>query len=542
MSGFGERFRRAGYDLPKPLIKVNGKPIIQHVVEMFPGETDFIFICNKDHLNTSKYKMRHILEEVAPKGKIIDIDSHKLGPVYAVLQAIDSIDLKLPTVVNYADFTCYWNYLDFLKTIKKTDCEGAIPCYKGFHPHSLRGNFYAYVKETDKWANDIQEKQPFSDNPKEEFASSGTYYFRSAEIMKSYFERSIKENLKVGGEYYVSMAFKPMMRDKLNVLVYELQHFMQWGTPEDLEEYNYWSDVFYSIQKEKEPPYQKGTLMIPMAGLGSRFKDKGYKVPKPIIPISSKPMAIQAISDLPKTDNQRYILRKDSNKLEKLSKELLATGTEASVVYLDSLTDGQASTCVKGSKGLKKEMPLTIAACDNGLIYDGNKFKTLLDTSDVDVIVWGASGYPGAIQRPEMYGWIEADKETDIIKSISVKEPLDNPGHDPIVVGVFTFRKLDYFLKSVEKMKQRKALINGEYYVDTCINDAIKLGLRCLIFNVDKYICWGTPDDLATFKYWQSCFHKWNSHSYSLSKDPNISKDDIKTIEKEVFSPFFSIR
>ena len=72
MSGFGERFRRAGYDLPKPLIKVNGKPIIQHVVEMFPGETDFIFICNKDHLNTSKYKMRHILEEVAPKGKIID--------------------------------------------------------------------------------------------------------------------------------------------------------------------------------------------------------------------------------------------------------------------------------------------------------------------------------------------------------------------------------------------------------------------------------------------------------------------------------------
>ena len=45
MSGFGERFRRAGYSIPKPLIEVDGKPIIQHVIEMFPGEEKFIFIC-----------------------------------------------------------------------------------------------------------------------------------------------------------------------------------------------------------------------------------------------------------------------------------------------------------------------------------------------------------------------------------------------------------------------------------------------------------------------------------------------------------------
>ena len=46
MSGFGERFRAVGYTVPKPLIRVEGKPIIQHVVEMFSAEDDFIFICN----------------------------------------------------------------------------------------------------------------------------------------------------------------------------------------------------------------------------------------------------------------------------------------------------------------------------------------------------------------------------------------------------------------------------------------------------------------------------------------------------------------
>ena len=51
MSGFGERFRSAGYTVPKPLIKVDDKPIIEYIVKMFPGETDFIFICNQNHLN-----------------------------------------------------------------------------------------------------------------------------------------------------------------------------------------------------------------------------------------------------------------------------------------------------------------------------------------------------------------------------------------------------------------------------------------------------------------------------------------------------------
>ena len=37
MSGTGERFRKAGYDLPKPMIEVEGRTIISHVVDMFPG-------------------------------------------------------------------------------------------------------------------------------------------------------------------------------------------------------------------------------------------------------------------------------------------------------------------------------------------------------------------------------------------------------------------------------------------------------------------------------------------------------------------------
>ena len=62
MSGFGERFRRAGYQVPKPLIEIDGKPIIAHGVDMFPGEQDFLFICNNQHLgNPGNLKARGAL-------------------------------------------------------------------------------------------------------------------------------------------------------------------------------------------------------------------------------------------------------------------------------------------------------------------------------------------------------------------------------------------------------------------------------------------------------------------------------------------------
>jgi len=59
MSGIGKRFIDAGYTDPKPLIEVDGYPIIKHVIDLFPGVTDVSFICNEKHLKETN--MRNIL-------------------------------------------------------------------------------------------------------------------------------------------------------------------------------------------------------------------------------------------------------------------------------------------------------------------------------------------------------------------------------------------------------------------------------------------------------------------------------------------------
>ena len=244
MSGFGERFYRAGYTIPKALIEIDGKPIIAHVIDMFPGEHDFLFICNADHLQHNPYHMEEILRRYCPTGRIVGIPPHKLGPVHAVLQVNHLIDPERPVLINYCDFPCYWDWHDFKNFVTTTGCHGAIPAYKDFHPHTLGNTNYAYMQEDHGWVLDIQEKQPYTDNRMNEYASSGSYYFASGKIMSDALRMAEEQQLTVGGEYYVSLAYKPLLAANHAIAVYPLQHFMQWGTPDDVAEYNNWSAIF----------------------------------------------------------------------------------------------------------------------------------------------------------------------------------------------------------------------------------------------------------------------------------------------------------
>lgn len=519
MSGFGERFRRAGYHKPKPLIEIEGKAIIEHVVDLFPGERDITFICNEDHLKTPEFRMEEILRRAAPTARIAPVASRKLGPIDAVLRGVPDIDPDKPTIVNYCDFTCVWGYADFKAFVAETKCAGAIPCYRGFHPHSLGSTFYAYVREQGLWVRDIQEKKPYTDNQTNEFASSGTYYFDSGRRMREAFEETVRRDLSVNGEFYVSMAYKPLLDRGDRVAVYEIPHFMQWGTPEDFEEYRRWSDLFRALGEDRPaPPHAGGSTLMPAAGLGARFQKEGYAKPKPLIEVAGTPMVVRAIEDLPRADRTRIVLRRCLPHVEEVD-AAVRTLAGADTLILEALTDGQARTCLLGLEGLDPAAPLTIGACDNGLLYDGARFAAL--AAAADVIVWGKRGHPAARLKPEQFGWIDAGGDGKIAR-VSVKVALDDPARDPIVTGAFTFARASDFRRATERMIERGGRVNGEFYVDECINDAIALGLDCRLFEVDHYLGWGTPDELRTFDYWTECFDKWQGHPYRLEMDRRV--------------------
>ncbi len=539
MSGFGERFRIAGYKVPKPLINIDGKPIIAHVLNLFPGESNFIFVCNQEHLDDPEYRMEQILRSLCPTGLVLGIPPHSLGPVHAVRQVEHQLDPTSPVVVNYCDFSCYWDWNHFRRFVEEVACVGAIPAYRGFHPHSLGSTNYAYMREANGWVQDIQEKKPYTSNRMQEFASTGTYYFSSAQIMSQAFRVAIEQKLHLGGEYYVSLAYKPLLAEGKPVAVYPLQHFMQWGTPEDVAEYRSWCRAFRSLVEKPGSGASvrpQGSVILPMAGFGRRFVEADYSVAKPMISVSGKPMVVQAIQALPPAEHYVFVLRKDMPGTRAITDELRRLYPQAIVEILSQVTEGQACTALLGLDALERAVgrsvpePVTFGACDHGALYDGVAFQQLVDDDNVDVIVWGVRDHANALRHPQMFGWIKANHGW--IERISVKTPLDSPASAPIVSGTFTFRHADDFRHCVGRLIKRNDRINGEFYLDSCINDAVELGLRCRLFDLDSYLSWGTPDDLRTFEYWQSCFHKWPGHPYRLENDQRVAVEALEDLGK----------
>lgn len=247
MTGYGSRFVAAGYTDLKPLIPVQGKPMLQWIVEgMFPGETDFLFICRQEHLDTIS-GMEETLLRIAPTAQLFAIKNwEKKGPVYDVLQASEKIDEEEACIINYCDFYMIWDWERFKKDVTERKCDGCIPCYSGFHPHlMIPKNVYASC-QTDEKENliAIREKYSFEADKTKAKHSPGTYYFRTGKLLKEYGTKLVESQETLYGEYYASLSYHFMVQDKRTVWVpVNVEFFCQWGTPEDLKEYLFWTNM-----------------------------------------------------------------------------------------------------------------------------------------------------------------------------------------------------------------------------------------------------------------------------------------------------------
>ncbi len=248
------------------------------------------------------------------------------------------------------------------------------------------------------------------------------------------------------------------------------------------------------------------TNLIPMAGAGERFSQEGYKLPKPLIPVSGTPMILKAVNSLPKADKYVFVCRKehiDDFKIDEILKEKYS---DIEVIKIDYLTSGQASTCMLAEDKIDPEDSLLIGACDNGMTWSIEKFNFLIE-EDVDAVIWTFRNNVTVKRNPKMYGWVEGDSDNAL--NVSCKTPIsDNPINDHAIVGTFYFKKAKYFFNAVRKMQEKDRKVNNEFYVDVAMNELIEDNFNVKVFEIDKYICWGTPNDLKIYQYWESYFEK----------------------------------
>ena len=522
MSGLGQRFVDKNYKNPKPLIEVDGKPIIQHVVELFPGENNIHFICNDKHLKETN--MKQLLEEICPYGKIHKVPVEgRMGPVHAVQLIESEIDNSKEVIISYCDYGTYWNYKNFLKDTRDRNAEGSIACYKGFHPHMLGNDNYAFLKETNegsRWMEAIQEKKSFTNNKMNEYASNGTYYFKNGMIMKKYFKKLMELEMKVKNEYYVSMVYNLLIEDNLKVNIFEIENMLQWGTPYDLEIYKNWSNYFNNLTMKQDKFIDNfdTTLVLPLAGNGSRFSNKGYLNPKPLLDVDGLPMIVSAVKCLPESTNKTFICLQEHLNKYLLEENIKKYYPESKVFGINKVTEGQACTTEIGiEKGeIDLDKPILVSACDNGVYYNVNKYQSLVNDIKNDIIVWSFRNEPTSKNNPNMYAWMTTD-QNDFVINVSCKkfiEGVHDTENSHVIIGTIFFRKAKWFIEGLKQNYNENIRTNNEFYVDDVLNQNIKNGLNVKVFEVDNYICWGTPDDYETYLYWQNYFDKCWLHPY----------------------------
>ena len=255
-------------------------------------------------------------------------------------------------------------------------------------------------------------------------------------------------------------------------------------------------------------------IIIPMAGAGQRFADAGYTISKPAIPTidrrtgKSLPMVVCATLDLPGVEkdgaNVTYIDR-TFHKTDGVEDAICSYYPKASFITIAQLTEGQACTCLLAKDKINNSEPLLIAGCDNGMVIDMDKFNSV--TKECDVLVFTYRHNQAVLEDPNAYGWVIVGEESGKITGVSIKKAIsDQPMEDHAIVATFWFKHGSDFVKAAEKMIAENDRVNHEFYVDEVMKHCLEVGLDTRIFEIDRYIGWGTPKDYeeyqATLKYW----------------------------------------
>lgn len=222
MAGAGSRFEQAGYSFPKPLIDVQGKPMIQLVVENLNINANYIFIVQKTH--REKYNLDSLLNLISPNCSIVEVDGVTEGAACTALLAKQYIDNDDPLFFANSDQFVEWNSTEFMYKMQETDSDGGIVTFNATHPK------WSFVKIDDNGlAVKVAEKQPISDT-----ATVGYYYWKRGSDFVKYAESMISKNIRFNNEFYVCPVFNQAIEDSKKIRTYNIDNMWGLGTPEDL--------------------------------------------------------------------------------------------------------------------------------------------------------------------------------------------------------------------------------------------------------------------------------------------------------------------
>jgi choline kinase len=237
---------------------------------------------------------------------------------------------------------------------------------------------------------------------------------------------------------------------------------------------------------------KKITVIITMAGLGSRFKNAGFTVPKFMIEVKNKSLFEWSMESLLDYNSQVekyiFVVRKEDNSSNFITTKFSKYGVKKmKIIEIDYLTDGQATTCMLAIPYCDLEKPILIYNIDTYV----EAFQLKLSN------IKGQGHIPCFIASGDHWSFVKLDEKG---KAIEVKEKERISDYCSLGAYYFSSAKLyqdlynNYYLYSDKNS-------NREKYIAPLYNEMIKNGMEISISLVDssKVHALGTPLELKEF-------------------------------------------
>lgn len=223
-SGAGSRMR-SKYQLPKPLIDVNGKSMIHRVVENLNIDATFTFAVQEEHC--INYNLEAYLNLIAPNCNIVKVKELTEGAACSALLAKEFINNDKQLLIANSDQIVEWDSASFMYSMISQNLDGQILTF-----HKENDPKWSYVKlDNDGFVVDLQEKKPISNN-----ATVGIYAFRKGSEFVAAAEQMISKNIRTNNEFYLAPVYNEMIAEGKKIKTFDCKKMQGLGTVEDLEE------------------------------------------------------------------------------------------------------------------------------------------------------------------------------------------------------------------------------------------------------------------------------------------------------------------
>ncbi len=225
---------------------------------------------------------------------------------------------------------------------------------------------------------------------------------------------------------------------------------------------------------------------MPMGGGGTRFGNKGFNVPKPLIILQGKPFfywaTMSVIRNVDIEDITFIVLKEHIDKF-KIDEEIHKIFPEAAIHVIPKVLDGAVLTCVEGLQEIEDDLPILFNDCDHAFVsreFDQFCKKGSFDVPDAALLTFKSDN--------PAYSYVEFDEKKNVIGTIEKVVVSDEA-----ICGAYYFKNKDTFLKATEQYLQKCAY--KEFFVSGVYNELLNLGGKVGTFALDEHISFGTPDE-----------------------------------------------